>query len=378
MAKRKSFGSRVSSVLTAKESELFNVGFVKEDDSQWSSFGNYALNRMMSGRFDRGLMFGKNYVFYGESGSGKSLQIAYMCGLAQKELNAYIMWIDAERASTEEWFKKVGVDTSEDAMSIVSTPSLLETKSKITELIRMYRESINAGETDLPPLIVAVDSWSVLLTENQMDQAQKGDLKGDQGQKAKQLGDTIVQLNHMVGNLPILILGVLHVYDDQDMYSTRKHRTTGGNKALYMASGALLLTKKELKADEVEDAAEKARLADLEEGMHSDQKKKKRFAGILCRAENLKSRVSKPFQKVEVQIPYNTGIDPYSGLFGLMQEEGLVKMSGKGWYAYTDKKGEEVKFQKSSFREHAEAIMKASSDDISATEQELEEVKNEE
>lgn len=363
MAKRKSFGSKVTSVLTAKESELFNVGFTKEETAHWSSFGNYALNRMMSGRFDKGLMFGKNYVFYGESGSGKSLQIAYMSGLAQKQLGAYVLWIDAEKASSQEWFHKVGVDTSEEAMSIISTPSLVEAKSKITEVIRMYRDAAKEEE-ELPPLIVVVDSWSVLLTENQMDQAQKGELKGDQGQKAKQLGDTIVQLNHMVGNLPVLIMGVLHVYDNQDMYTTRKHKTTGGNKALFMASGALLLTKKELNADDVEDPEEKARIVEIEENMTAEQKKKKRYAGIICRAENLKSRVSKPFQTVNVQIPYNTGVDSYSGLFGLLQEEGLLKTPSKGWYMYTDSHGQEVKFQKNSFRDHADEIMKAASNDI--------------
>ena len=374
MVKKKSFGSAVNTVLTAKESELFNIGFTREEDAYWSSFGNYALNRMMSGRFDKGLMFGKNYIFYGESGSGKSLQIAYMCGLAQKQMNAYVLWIDAEKASTEEWFSKVGVSTNQESMSIISTPSLVEVKSKITEVIKMYRQAVK-DEEDLPPLIIAIDSWSVLLTANQMEQAEGGELKGDQGQKAKQLGDTIVQLNHMVGNLPVLIMGVLHVYDNQDMYTIRKHRTTGGNKALYMASGALLLTKKELDVDSVEDPDERDRLQEITDNMTAEQRKKKRFAGIICKAENLKSRVSKPFQTVNVQIPYNTGIDSYSGLFGLLQEESLVRVSGKGWYVYKNSAEEEVKFQKNSFRDHADEIMRAASKDIGL--ENKEEVKNE-
>ena len=71
MAKKKSFRANIFSTLEKIDSPTFNVGFSEID--LWVDMGNFALNRIMGGQFNRGLLFGRNYVFYGESGSGKSL-----------------------------------------------------------------------------------------------------------------------------------------------------------------------------------------------------------------------------------------------------------------------------------------------------------------
>ena len=45
------------------------------DPTDWISTGNYALNYLVSGDFNKGIPLGKVTVFAGESGSGKS----YIC-----------------------------------------------------------------------------------------------------------------------------------------------------------------------------------------------------------------------------------------------------------------------------------------------------------
>jgi hypothetical protein len=42
----------------------------------------------------------------------------------------------------------------------------------------------------------------------------------------------------------------------------------------------------------------------------------------------MKTRYSKPFESVEVKIPYSTGMDPYSGLVDFFEAQGLLVKTG--------------------------------------------------
>jgi hypothetical protein len=53
----------------------------------------------------------------------------------------------------------------------------------------------------------------------------------------------------------------------------------------------------------------------------------------------MKTRYAKPFEAVQVQIPYETGMDPYSGCVDLFEAKGLLKKDGNR-LKYTDLNGE--------------------------------------
>ena len=53
-----------------KSIDGLGIGF--NDPTDWVSTGNYALNYLVSGDFNKGVPLGKVTVFAGESGSGKS------------------------------------------------------------------------------------------------------------------------------------------------------------------------------------------------------------------------------------------------------------------------------------------------------------------
>jgi hypothetical protein len=42
----------------------------------------------------------------------------------------------------------------------------------------------------------------------------------------------------------------------------------------------------------------------------------------------MKTRYAKPFEGVQVKIPYTTGMSPYSGLVDLAEKKGLLKKEG--------------------------------------------------
>lgn len=372
MAKKKSFGAGLRSVLMSSKSETVSVGF--DTSELWADTGNYALNRMMSGRFNGGLLFGRNYVYFGSSGSGKSLQAAYVSAHAQRDHGAHVVWFDVERANTGQegtkFFQRAGIDTSDENFSYANAATLEDINDLISKTVKFMRDAQKAGD-EIQPIVFVIDSWSMALTLSQWDAAQSGVMKGDQGQKAKQTGDLITKINHLVGGLPILVIGIAHIYDNQEKHPAtgrpigHKYKTTGGHKLIFAASGVLMLDKKELYSDDVEDEAVSEHYEKIKEKQLADQKKKKRIAGIISQAENLKSRVSKPFEKVAIQIPYLGGMDRYSGLYDLLMSEGVVYTPSQGWRAFTDKDGTEVKFREKEFRQHAEQAMSVADEDIS-------------
>jgi hypothetical protein len=56
----------------------------------------------------------------------------------------------------------------------------------------------------------------------------------------------------------------------------------------------------------------------------------------------MKTRYAKPFEGVQVKIPYTTGMSPYSGLVDLIEKKGLLKREGNS-LVFTTSAGEIIK-----------------------------------
>ena len=62
--------------------------------------------------------------------------------------------------------------------------------------------------------------------------------------------------------------------------------------------------------------------------------------GIRAAIKVMKTRFNKPFESVQVKIPYEKGMDPYSGLVDLFEKKGLLVKEGNR-LKYVDKAGQE-------------------------------------
>ena len=72
----------------------------------------------------------------------------------------------------------------------------------------------------------------------------------------------------------------------------------------------------------------------------------------------MKTRFAKPFESVQVKIPYETGMDPYSGLVELFEKEGILTASGNR-LRYVDLKGvEHLEYRKGWTGEKLDMVMK--------------------
>jgi hypothetical protein len=68
--------------------------------------------------------------------------------------------------------------------------------------------------------------------------------------------------------------------------------------------------------------------------------------GIRAACKVMKTRYAKPFESVQVKIPYDTGMDPYSGLVDLFEKKGVLVQTGNR-LKYVDSKGKEyIDFRK--------------------------------
>jgi len=99
--------------------------------------------------------------------------------------------------------------------------------------------------------------------------------------------------------------------------------------------------------------------------------------GIRAACKIMKTRFAKPFETVQVKIPYETGMDPYSGLVELFEKEGILTQSGNR-LKYVDLKGvEHLEYRKGWTGEKLDMVMKEYHKIKPKSETEVETVKEE-
>ena len=79
--------------------------------------------------------------------------------------------------------------------------------------------------------------------------------------------------------------------------------------------------------------------------------------GIRSSCKIMKTRYAKPFESVQVKIPYETGMDPYSGLIDIFEAKGVLTKQGNR-LRYLAKSGEEmIEFRKNWTGDKLDVIM---------------------
>jgi len=301
-----------------KSIEGLSIGF--NDPTDWISTGNYTLNYLISGDFFKGVPMGKVTVFAGESGAGKS----YICSgnlvRHAQEQGIYVVLIDSENALDEAWLHALGVNTGEDKLLKLNMAMIDDVAMTITKFVADYKAM---AEESRPKVLFVIDSLGMLLTPTDVNQFQAGDMKGDMGRKPKALTSLVRNTVNMFGNLNIGMVCTNHTYASQDMFDP-DDKISGGQGFIYASSIVVAMRKLKLKVDE------------------DGNKTGSQVMGIRASCKIMKTRYAKPFESVHVQIPYATGMSPYSGLFDLLEERGSLKREGNS-YLYTTKDGEILK-----------------------------------
>lgn len=301
-----------------KSIDGLTVGF--KDPTDWISTGSYALNYLISGDFNKGVPLGKVTVFSGESGSGKSFICSGNVVRNAQQNGIYVVMIDTENALDETWLKNLGVETSEDKLLKLSMSMIDDVAKTITEFVKEYKQM---PEDSRPKVLFVIDSLGMLLTPTDVNQFEAGDIRGDFGRKPKALMALVRNCVNMFGSLNIGLVATNHSYASQDPYNPDPI-VSGGQGFVYASSILVAMKKLKLKEDE-------------------EGNKVSEVLGIRAGCKVMKTRYAKPFEDIQLQIPYETGLNPYTGLFDLFESKGLLSKEGNR-YVYVDTSGEIHKY----------------------------------
>jgi hypothetical protein len=86
-------------------------------------------------------------------------------------------------------------------------------------------------------------------------------------------------------------------------------KISGGQGFIYASSIVVAMKKLKLKEDEAGNKVTQVK-------------------GIRSACKIMKTRYAKPFESVYIKIPYESGMDPYSGLVDLFEERGILTQQG--------------------------------------------------
>ncbi len=290
-------------------SDLKKAG-IEEGSSQppryWYSSGNYVMNKILSGSFLQAIPQGRVTGLVGPSGAGKSFVLCNLMREAQKQ-GAMVVVLDSENALDDDFVEKIGVNVNEGYMYI-PVITIPQVESVVSKFLKGYKEE-HGKDKDAPHVFIAIDSLNMLMTETEEENFNKGVSKGDQGQQNKQLKAMLKRFVQNVKGYNITMVVTGHVYKNQDVLNGEGVWMVA-DAIKYSLSQVALLTKLKLR-----------------EGKGSDRI----VTGIQLKAEGYKTRFTRPFQTVTIEVPYETGMDPFNGLLDVAISMGVVEQSGSSY-----------------------------------------------
>ena len=307
-----------------------SIGF--NDPDTWLSTGSYGLNYLISGDFYKGVPLGKVTIIAGSSGAGKSYLVSGNIVKSAQEQGIFVVLVDSENALDESWLNALGVKTDEEHLLKLNMAMIDDVAKMISDFMTSYKD--DHGEKhkqDRPKVLFVIDSLGMLLTPTDVNQFETGEMKGDMGRKAKQLKSLVTNCVNMFGQYNVGLVCTQHTYASQNMFDP-DDVVAGGSGPIFAASIVVAMQKLKLKEDE-------------------DGNKITDVAGIRSVCKVMKTRYSKPFETIKLNIPYSTGLDPLSGLFDLFLKTGKLVKEGIS-YVYVTKDGEVMKYKRKEWNDH--------------------------
>lgn len=294
---------------------LRNAGLLSEEvqDMGFVSTGNYALNKIISGDYMKGIPIGMITQFHGEASTAKTVFATHILKEAQAK-GYYTMLVDSENAYNPVFAQSLGINP--DKLIYVAPETLEDCFNVMEQTIRDIRDM----DPDTP-IVIAYDSIAVSPSKAEYE-ADNYDGNNMQGAvRAKATGACLRKINPLLRKFKVGLVVINQIRNKVGvMYGDPTTMAAGGNSLEYYL-GVNLKTISNKTSDLLKD----------------DNKK---IIGIKGTVRNKKNKVSVPFKEVPFKLIYDEGLDPYEGLLDCLMEDGHVTRSG-AWYSWG-----ELKFQR--------------------------------
>jgi len=296
-----------------------------EEPKIWATSGNFVLNHILSGQFGRGYPSGRITQLFGLSGAGKSFLIAKAIAEAQKD-GYMVLVLDSEQALSQDYLSKIGVSTDPDKLLTLQVTTVEQTQDMMIDILNDIRETQKTlGNNDEIKLLLIMDSIGALVSNKALMDAEKGHHAADMGTKAKALTKMFSNITQKIGLTDTVCILTNHSAKEVGVMFPQE-LPKGGKIMEFIPSISLRTTKGKIKPSDLEELGF---LYGGEVPKHIDT------LGIVTRIELYKSRFTRPFRKVQLQIPYDMGLHKHAGLFTYLYTNGLlVSENRKGYYNY--------------------------------------------
>jgi RecA/RadA recombinase len=254
--------------------------------------GSYAFNALLSGSLYGGIPNNKIMALAGESATGKTY---FALGICKKFMDdnpdGVILYFDTEQAVTSDMISERGMDTKRVAIFPVSTVETF--RHQAISIVDSYIEN-----KDKKPILVVLDSLGMLSTEKEMSDTTEGKTTRDMT-RAQVIKATFRVLTLKLGKAGIPLIMTNHTYEIIGAYVPMKEMG-GGSGLKYAASTIVYLSKKKEK-----DGTD--------------------IIGGIIKCKLFKGRFTKENKEVEVQLNYDTGLNPHYGLVPIAVKYDIFK-----------------------------------------------------
>lgn len=276
-----------------------------QEECKFISTGCYALNRIISGRYDAGLPIGRIVQLQGNSSTGKTLFATTFLAEAQK-VGCYTKLLDAENTFSKSFGEKLGLDP--DGLLLEHPESLEEAFSDIQKTIT----DIRALDKETP-IVIVVDSVAVLPTKEEMSRDSIGEISPTDGaRRALVFGSLLRKINPMIEKNDVCLVVINQIRSKINVAYGNPDTTAAGGRSLEFYLAVDLKTTSNKTSDVLRDDKTKVPI------------------GIEGEIECRKNKVGIPFQKCEFKVLFDKGLDPYHGLAEWLANDGYITRSDSG------------------------------------------------
>jgi len=301
---------------------LKNAGLLSEQtpDMGFVSTGSFALNKVISGDYTKGIPIGMITQFHGEASTAKTVFATHILKEAQQK-GFYTMLVDSENAYNSEFATSLGLDPKK---LIYAAPETLE------DCFQVIEDTILAiRETDKDtPIVVAYDSIAVSPSKAEYE-AENYEGNNMQGAvRAKSTGACLRKINPLMRKHRVALVVVNQIRNKVGVMYGDPTTMAAGGKSLEYYLGVNLKTISNKTSDLIRD-------------------EHKSVVGIKGTVRNTKNKVSVPFRECEFELMYNEGLNAFAGTLKQLEADGLVDRNG-AWYTV---KESGKKFQSKEFND---------------------------
>lgn len=294
--------------------ELDNASTLNESalDFALVDSGSYALNKILSGKYDGGYPIGGITEIYGESSTAKTVFLTHAFKGAQEK--GYITaLIDNEHAYSPAFASKLGVDGDK---LIYTMPETIE---DCFEMVEKIINAVRKRDADTP-ILIGFDSIGTVACRKEMEDNFAANPEMIGAIRAKATGICLRRINPLLRKKNAGLIIINQVRSKVGVMFGDPTTKAGGGKSLDYYCAVCMnpaVGKNDILSDD-----------------HGNP------IGIKGKIRNKKNKVAVPFQECEFKLVFNEGLIREYGMTTQAIKDGIVQKHASGWYTLTgqDKK----------------------------------------